>query len=124
MSAHPDRAPAVGVVEVAVDALHPGAVAEPDALGGEDAHELLAPPVRLRAAAPRIRVDDGDMAAREGEVADFPRVIGRVPRSYRVGATRSASCMSGIAAFESWTLADVRHAATGMSPSATARWSL
>jgi hypothetical protein len=32
--------------------------------------------------------------------------------------------MSGIAALESWTLADVRHAAIGMSPSATAMWSL
>ena len=78
MAADPHVTAAVRVVEMPVDALDAGTVAEPDLFGGDDAHEPLAPAVRLRLAAPGVRVDDRDVIARLGEFPYLLRVVGRV----------------------------------------------
>ena len=55
MSAHPDHASAVRVVEVLVDPLHAGMVAEADLLGGNYTGGPFAPAVRLGCATAPIR---------------------------------------------------------------------
>ena len=80
MSAHPDRPSAVRVVEVSVDPLHAGSVAEAELLGGGDADGPFAPAVRLGRAASRVRVDDRDVVVRYADekplvVVQFPHLV-------------------------------------------------
>ena len=78
MAAHPHVASAVRVVEMSVDALDSRTVAKAHFFRRDDAHESFASAVGLRLSAPRVRVDDGDMAVRLREVANLTCVVGRV----------------------------------------------
>ena len=118
VSPHVDGPPAVAVFEMAVYALHGGAVLEARGAVGFEFWRVSC------AETPWIRGDYRHGSDGAAVFADLGRVVSGVREVVEGRADLGGLLMRGIATWLSWRLADVSHMATGMSPSDAATWSL